>query len=152
MKTITETPLRVKRLYKIVAELEAFFEGRRFTLDGHLVGSIGEVMAAYHYGLKLAPASTEGHDATPLRGRRKRVEIKTTQGRQVGLRSLPEHLLVLKLKSDGSVEEIYNGPGKLAWDEVGDKQKNGQHPISLTRLAKLMKKVAPADKLKRVRA
>ena len=37
----------------IVHELEGDFPGRQFTLDGHLVGSIGEVMAAYYYGIEL---------------------------------------------------------------------------------------------------
>ena len=44
---------QVQKLVEIVAELEAEFPGRHFTLDGHLVGSIGEVMAAYYYGIEL---------------------------------------------------------------------------------------------------
>lgn len=32
---------QVQKLVEIVAELEAEFPGRHFTLDGHLVGSIG---------------------------------------------------------------------------------------------------------------
>ena len=43
--------LQVQKLIGIVNELEADFPGRHFTLDGHLVGSIGEVMAAYYYGV-----------------------------------------------------------------------------------------------------
>ena len=42
---------KVLELVRIVSELETAFPGRHFTLDGHLVGSIGEVMAAYYYGL-----------------------------------------------------------------------------------------------------
>ena len=53
---------QVQRLVEIVAQLEAEFPGRHFTLDGHLVGSIGEVMAAYYYGIELYAASTEIHD------------------------------------------------------------------------------------------
>ena len=41
--------LQVQKLIGIVNELEVDFPGRHFTLDGHLVGSIGEVMAAYYY-------------------------------------------------------------------------------------------------------
>ena len=44
---------KILELLKIVGELEETFEGRVFTLDGHLVGSIGEVMAAYYYGIEL---------------------------------------------------------------------------------------------------
>ncbi|MCR5545911.1 MAG: hypothetical protein K6F30_05475 [Lachnospiraceae bacterium] len=39
----------VQRLIEIVKELEQDFPGRHFTLDGHLIGSIGEVMASYYY-------------------------------------------------------------------------------------------------------
>ena len=42
-------------LYQIVGELEAMFPGRHFTPDGHLVGSLGECLAAYHYSLELMP-------------------------------------------------------------------------------------------------
>lgn len=47
---------QVQKLVEIVAELEKEFPGRHFTLDGHLVGSIGEVMAAYYYGIELYTA------------------------------------------------------------------------------------------------
>lgn len=39
--------LRVQKLIEIVNSLEQDFPGRHFTLDGYLVGSIGEAMAAY---------------------------------------------------------------------------------------------------------
>ena len=67
---------QVQRLVEIVAQLEAEFPGRHFTLDGHLVGSIGEVMAAYYYGIELYAASTEIHDGE-VDG--KKVQIKISQ-------------------------------------------------------------------------
>jgi hypothetical protein len=39
-------PAPVAAIYKAVEELEALYPGRRFTPDGHLVDSIGEVIAA----------------------------------------------------------------------------------------------------------
>lgn len=53
---------QVQKMIQIVKELENDFPGRHFTLDGHLVGSIGEVMAAYYYGIELYTASKEIHD------------------------------------------------------------------------------------------
>jgi hypothetical protein len=47
MKSVQEIPKLIKELYGIVDSLEALFPGRHFTPDGHLVGSIGEVLAAY---------------------------------------------------------------------------------------------------------
>src|SRR3546814_7595988 len=78
-------------LYTASTRLETLFSGRRFTLDGHLVGSVGEVIAAYMFDLQLNPASTLGHDAVALDGRR--VEIKFTQGRSVAIRHEPDHML-----------------------------------------------------------
>lgn len=48
-------PQLVAELYRVVNELEAMFPGRHFTPDGHLVGSLGECLAAHHYGLQLLP-------------------------------------------------------------------------------------------------
>ena len=39
-------PKPVAAIYRAVEELEALYPGRKFTPDGHLVGSIGEVVAA----------------------------------------------------------------------------------------------------------
>lgn len=35
---------KIKGLYKITNELESNYPGRKFTIDGHLVGSIDEVI------------------------------------------------------------------------------------------------------------
>lgn len=37
----------IRQLYRVVSDLETEFQGRKFTPDGHLVGSIGEVVASY---------------------------------------------------------------------------------------------------------
>ena len=144
---IRHIPALVERLYAIVSELEAHFPGRPFTPDGHLVGSLGEVLAAAHYELQLLPCSSEGHDAIAADGRH--VQIKATQGRQVAMRSACDHLLVLALQRDGGSEEIYNGPGDLAWAAAGSMQRNGQRPISLSTLRKLMHHVPPGALLRR---
>ena len=146
-EAIEAVPLLVKELYAIVRNLEDHFPGRKFTLDGHLVGSIGEVLAAYHYNLVLFVASSKTHDAQCPEGRK--VQVKATQGQSVGLRAEPEHLLVLRLESDGNVSEVFNGPGDLAWSNAGAMQKNGQRPISVSKLRFLMDRVAEDDRLVR---
>ena len=52
----------IREMYRLIGELEAMFPGRRFTPDGHTVGSIGEAIAAHFYGLQLLTASNKGHD------------------------------------------------------------------------------------------
>lgn len=138
---------KIKQLYKIAGELEEIFPGRHYTPDGHMLGSIGEALAAYYYDLELFPASEETHDAKAKDGRL--VQIKATQIDRVALSSEPEWLLVLKIHKDGSFVEAYNGPGNLAWANCGNLQKNGQQVISLARLAKLQAEVLQADRLQR---
>lgn len=136
-------------LYTASDGLERVFPGRKFTLDGHLVGSIGEVVAAYIFDLDLNPASTLGHDGIAPDGRK--VEIKLTQGRGVAIRHEPEHLIVLHRPKGGPMRIVFNGPGKLAWAAAGSMQKNGQRPISLSRLSQLAADVPTCERLPEIR-
>lgn len=54
---------KIKALYAISRELEQLFPGRHYTPDGHMIGSIGEALAASWYGLELFTAGAETHDA-----------------------------------------------------------------------------------------
>ncbi len=137
----------VPQLYQLVAQLETAAPGRRFTPDGHMVGSIGEVIAACQYDLDLAAASTEGYDAIHKPTGTK-VEIKATQGRLVAMRCQPPHLLVLLIRRDGSAETVFNGPGQLAWDAASSpSSRNGQSTISLKKLRELQEGVPASAQL-----
>jgi hypothetical protein len=144
---MTALPAKIRQLYALVAELEALHPGRHFTLDGHLVGSIGEVLAAHYYQVELLPASAPTHDAIAQDGTL--VQIKATQANLVGLRSEPQHLLVLGLDKQGHHFEVFNGPGELAWAAAGSMQKNGQRPIRKSTLMRLMEGVPASARLKR---
>ncbi|MCX5971857.1 MAG: hypothetical protein NTV14_10230 [Coprothermobacterota bacterium] len=148
MRLVERIPALIRELYATISQLAALFPGRRFTLDGHLVGSLGEVVAAYRYNLVLFAASTRTHDAQAPDGRG--VQIKVTQGKYAGLRAKPEHLLVLHISEQGEFFEVFNGPGSLAWAAAGKMQKNGQRQISLARLRDLMRDVLPEQTIKTV--
>lgn len=139
---------KIKTLYEISHDLEELFPGRHYTPDGHMIGSIGEALAASYYNLELFPASAETHDAKAPDGRL--VQIKATQINRVSLSSKPEWLLVLKIHKNGTFFEEYNGPGELAWEHCGKLQKNGQRPISLAKLRELQPDVPQAEQLKRM--
>ena len=140
---------KIRNLYAIVNDLETAYPGRRFTLDGHMIGSIGEVIAAEAFGLDLLPNSTPEHDAIAYDGRL--VQIKATQRDRIALSACPEHLLVLRIDGNGSWRVVYNGPGKPAWERAGKIQKNGQRPISLAALKTLMLEIDSGDQLVRVK-
>ena len=117
--------------YKAVAELERQYHGRKFTPDGHLVGSIGEVVAAKALGLTLYPGSHPGHDAYDANGD---VQIKMTSGASVSLYATCTRLVVLKVVNPEEAEIVYDGPGEPAWAAAGKPQKNGQRTIRLSKL------------------
>lgn len=128
-------PEPVAAIYQAVSQLEAAYPGRKFTPDGHLVGSIGEVIAAEALGLTLHSASHPSHDAFDADGGN--VQIKMTAGRSVSLYATCERLVVLKVVSPAEAEIIYDGPGEPAWAMAGRMQKNGQRTVSLAKLVAL---------------
>ena len=144
----TNIATKIRQLYAITQELEHNYPGRKFTPDGHLVGSIGEVLVSEHYGLTLLPNSSETHDAVTKDGRL--VQIKATQVKGVSISSEPEYVIVIKLFTDGSWEEVYNGSGKLVWNNAGKTQKNGQRYITLNKLQCLMSSVKKEEMISRV--
>jgi len=129
---------KIRQLYQIVDELEAAYPDKHFTLDGVLLGSLGEVYARDKYGLTLFKDSHKTHDAITTDG--KLVQIKVTQGDKIGMRSEPDFLLVFQVLRDGSFVEIYNGAGKRPWEESGKMRSNGQRFISVSHLKEIQDK------------
>ena len=138
---------KIKAIYAITGELEALYPGRHFTPDGHMVGSIGEVIVADAYGLELLTASAKTHDARAQDG--KMIQIKATQRDRIAISSEPDYLIAIRIHSDGSYEEIYNGPGNVVWQAAGPMQKNGQRSISTAKLSNIAKTVCKDDRITR---
>jgi hypothetical protein len=135
---VVRFPEILRAIYALSSELEAMFPGRHFTPDGHMVGSIGEALGMYYYGIRLYPASNADHDGE-CEG--KKIQIKATQISSIAISSCPEYLLVLRLQKDGSFTEEYNGPGEPVWKLVEGRKpaKRGQYRISLKALHALPK-------------
>ena len=90
----------VRDIYRAVSELEDLYPGRRFTPDGHMVGSLGEIVAAERYCLNLFESSHPVHDAYDSNARL--VQIKTTQGNKIGINEEPDYLIVLRMSREAS--------------------------------------------------
>lgn len=147
MKELSTAAL-VLRLYDIVEELEQRYTGLHFTPDGHLVGSLGEALAAEMFGLRLVTASNEGFDAVAPDGTT--VQIKATQIGGVALQAIglkADVLLVVVIdKNDGTFRIAYNGPYLPVFEAAGKAAKNGQRRISLSRLQAIQAQVPLALK------
>ncbi|WP_333878573.1 DUF6998 domain-containing protein [Flavobacterium sp.] len=105
----------IQQLLSLTRQLKAK-HGRSFTLDGRLVGDIGEVLAAEKYGLELLPGNTFKHDAKKVvNGTELYIQIKASfKGYcyfPFGENKLPDYFLALHINEDGSLTELFNGPG-----------------------------------------
>jgi hypothetical protein len=134
MGKLVPLPTPIATIYRAVAELEAAYPGRKFTPDGHLVGSLGEVIAADALGLNLHKMGHPAHDAYDVEGD---VQIKITQRKSIGMYSECVRLVVLKIASSETAEIVYDGPGKPAWAAARNPGKNGQRVITLAKLREL---------------
>lgn len=130
---------KIQKLISIVKELETDFPGRHFSLDGHLVGSIGEVMAAYYYGIELYAASAVAHDGE-IDG--KKVQIKISQQDDIVINHEPEYLIVLYLRKNGDVFEVYNGPGEAPWNSASKRDSHNNRHMRVNKLMELDKQVS----------
>lgn len=124
-----------------VKSLDEMFDGRHFTLDGHFIGSIGEVIAQYCYGIYLKRPSYKYFDGTV---NSKSVQIKMVQQDNVMIRydesdEIPDeaYLLVLYLNKRGRYYEVYNGPFSTVWNSSDKRDKRGYLHISLNKLMAL---------------
>lgn len=106
----------VRELYDARNKLRNAFPELPFTLDGKLIGDIGEAIAIEDFGLKQLPGNSKDHDFQAPDGRK--VQIKTTQkttdNKPVGLgldKRTFDHLIVIELDQDGSYRILYDGPG-----------------------------------------
>lgn len=141
----------ISELYAIAAKLNALFPGRKFTPDGHLVGSIGEAIAMIEYGVTLHRHSHPGTDGQ-INGRE--VQIKATQRSSVAIKKPQERdlLLVLKISADGSWDPIYDGDVERVWVALRNVKETylREKVISLRRLRTLQNDVDPADRIRRL--
>ena len=108
-------------------------------MDGHLVGSIGEVMAAYYYGVELYTASAVAHDGE-VDG--KKVQIKISQQDDIVINHEPEYLIVLYLRKNGDVFEVYNGPGEAPWNSASKRDSHNNRHMRVNKLMELDKQVS----------
>ena len=143
MTVITES---ISELLIIVDKLKIEYPKKAFTLDGRLVGDLGEVLAANAYNLKLYEKLEKYYDAETLDGRK--VQIKATMKKGLTFPSdhVPDYYLGIKIHSNGSFDEIFIGPGHIIADGIKHRKrpKNGLHYLSLT-ILKRFNQLVPKD-------
>jgi hypothetical protein len=136
-------------IFQGIARLQAQFPTRRFTIDGRLVGDIGEVIAELEYDVRLDEVSRPGHDAQSSDGRQ--VQIKATFKDSLTFRTCPDYYLGLKLHPDGTYEEVYNGPGHILLNRFKARKGIGVELLSfpISELRRLSADVVPKERIAR---
>jgi hypothetical protein len=140
-------------IFEGIDQLKNAFPNRAFTIDGRLVGDIGEVVAALTYDIELHEKSLPEYDGVTSDGRR--VQVKATFKDTLYMTTVPDFFLGLKLSEDGTCEEIFNGPGKVIYENYKHLKGIGERPganITIVGLRKLNKTVPEADRIKKRRA
>ncbi|TIS99168.1 hypothetical protein [Mesorhizobium sp.] len=135
---------RLREHYKIA--------GLKFTLDGNLVGDIGEAVAAELFGIKLIEANGTGIDGRAADGRS--VQVKATgTGRGPVFRCVDtraDHLLFFDIDFDSLRGEIiFNGPEHIALVKM-PKAWVGQRPVSKVQIRAADALVPIEDRLRRI--
>lgn len=134
-------------IFEGIRRLGAAFPHRAFTIDGRLVGDVGEVIAALEYDLLLDSVQRADHDAVTPDGRL--VQIKATFRDHLTLKTVPAYYLGFKLYPDGRHEEIFNGPGHIVAGRYAHRRGIGKSLLSfpIGELRRLSKAVPDAERV-----
>lgn len=147
-------PRPIVKLVEARNELQAIYSDYdlEFTLDGNLVGDIGEAIAATLFSIDLSKSNSAGIDGHSLDGRS--VQIKAT-GKYRGpafrnTEQRADHLIFMSLNFENQTGEvIYNGPEEFVLQEFPQEWR-GQKSISMTKIISKNSKVHQSDLLRRV--
>ena len=144
-------PEAVNQMLQIVKQLQSKYPKKRFTLDGRLVGDIGEILVEDTYDVKLHEGLQKHHDGITPDG--KQVQIKATMQNWLTFPGdhTPDYYLGIKIKPDGTFTEIFNGPGQVAHEAVKNRKptKTNLHTVSISILERLNEKVYEKDRILR---
>ncbi len=144
-------PDAVRQLLVIVERLRETYKSQKkqFTLDGRLVGDIGEVLAESAYDIKLFADLQKHHDATRSDGRLVQIKATMKSSLTFPVDHIPLYYLGIQIRSDGSFNEVFNGPGAVAWEAVKERSptKTNLHSVSVSALKRLDAKVKPEDRI-----
>jgi hypothetical protein len=146
----TQIESGLKLIFEGISTLRsAFDERRKFTIDGRLVGDIGEVIAELEYDLEIDVVSEALHDGTTSDGRR--VQVKATFQNQLTFKGGYDLYLGLKLFQNGTFQEVYNGPGDVIAKRFAHRMGMGKVLLSfpISELAKLQSEVREQDRVRR---
>ena len=137
----------LKSIFSGIDKLRQEYPIKKFTIDGRLVGDIGEIIVQRDYDVNLYEKLVAGYDGVTSDGRL--VQIKATFKESLTFSSIPDYYLGIKINKDGSYTEIYNGSSENIAERFGHRKGFGKNllsfPISI--LKELSDKIPSSEKI-----
>jgi hypothetical protein len=121
----------IKQLLDITSSLKKQYDGKlNFSLDGKLVGDIGEALVSDMYDIELYSENAQVYDGEQ-RTTKKKVQIKASMAYNF---SYPfdknlDHYIAAHIEPDGKLEILYNGPGKPIHDFLKSRKRKTYRDI-----------------------
>jgi len=142
-------PEAVKQLLKIVQALREACPKKRFTLDGRLVGDLGEVLAEQEYDLQIFEDIKKHHDARTSDGRFVQIKATMQEFLTFPVDHIPDYYLGIQIHADGTPTEVFNGPGRIAREAIKNRRptKTNLHSVSISTLKQLNTMVREEDRI-----
>jgi hypothetical protein len=141
----------IKKLHETVSVLKELFpvKEKGFTLDGRLVGDIGEVIAEEHFQIKLHEKVKAYYDAVTTYEPELNVQIKATFKDQLTYTHNPDYFIGIKLHKNGDYDIVYNGPGKYIHEAFQHRKGIGKQLLSfpVTKLQELNDKINDHERI-----
>ena len=141
--------LQIKVLLDIQKSMAQKFsdKNRKFTLDGRLVGDLGEIIVDMHYDITLHNVSKPKFDAEDSKGRN--IQIKATFQDALTFNTKEGYYIGIKIYEDGSFKEIYNGPAKNIYKHFESRKGIGETLLRFAnaKLNELSKEVRKEDRI-----
>jgi hypothetical protein len=148
----------IKELLAITKKLKDKYIhlNKQFSLDGKLVGDIGEVLVAEKYGIELYPENTAVYDGFEIKTGRKvqiKASFKSYSYFPYSANKLPDYFLSVNILENGELEELFNGPGSFLKEHYIDARrlkhyKETFYTLSKGRLKELNSLVPNEEKIK----
>ncbi len=139
----------LKKIFSGIRQLKNALPSKEFTIDGRLVGDIGEAIVQRDYDLTLYDGLAKDYDGETPCG--KKVQIKATFKDSLTFKKVSDYYLGIKIFENGKYEEIFNGPGAVIGDEYKHRKGFGEVLLSFPnkRLSELSASVENTQRIKK---
>ncbi len=116
------------KIFAGIQQLKEALPAKEFTIDGRLVGDIGEAIVQRDYHIKLYDGLAKDYDGETPCG--KRVQIKATFKDSLTFKKASDYYIGIKIFENGKYEEIFNGPGNIIAEHYKNRKGIGQELLS----------------------